>query len=176
MRTWVLAAAAAGLIAGCNPPPPAPATAKGGAAGVAVVKADYAGIDAAIKAHQGDVVLVDFWATWCPPCRKGFPHLVALHNSYADRGLACVSVSIDDDDETVAVEQFLTENRAAFQNFHWVNWRAEGDQFERKFKFAGGIPHQVAYARSGRLVWDSSSQHLSHAGLDELVRNLLDAK
>ncbi len=176
MRTWLLAAAAAGLIAGCVPQPAdKPPTSTGGPP-VTVTKADFAAIHAAIEAHKGEVVLVDFWATWCGPCREGFPHLVALHNRYADRGLACISVSIDEDDETVAVERFLTDNRATFQNFYWPGWRAENAAFRQTFKFAGGIPHQVAFARSGERVWDGSSQRLSHAGIDELVQNLLDAK
>jgi len=41
-----------------------------------------------IAKHHGKVVLVDFWATWCGPCVKGFPHLVELSNKHRDAGLA----------------------------------------------------------------------------------------
>jgi peroxiredoxin len=45
---------------------------------------------------KGKVVLVDFWATWCPPCRKSMPELQALYDRYADRGFTVLGVSIDE--------------------------------------------------------------------------------
>lgn len=44
---------------------------------------------------KGKVVLVDFWATWCAPCRKGIPDLVALKNEFKDKGVEIVGVSVD---------------------------------------------------------------------------------
>ncbi len=44
---------------------------------------------------SGKVVLVDFWATWCPPCRRSIPHLVDLHKKYADQGFEILGVSLD---------------------------------------------------------------------------------
>ena len=179
MRTRILAAAAAAglvVVVGCEPQAGPTGRAKADAADVKVADADFAALDAAVKAHKGEVVLVDFWATWCGPCRQRFPHLVSMHKEYAGRGLACISVSIDDPEDASAVQAFLKERRAAFQNFHWKNWRAESGLFKSEFRFQNGIPHLVAFARSGRLVWDSSSQPLSAAGEDELVNKLLDEK
>jgi len=45
---------------------------------------------------KGKVVIVDFWATWCPPCRKEIPHYVEMQKKYADRGLVIVGFSVDD--------------------------------------------------------------------------------
>lgn len=50
-----------------------------------------------LKAQRGKVVLVNFWATWCPPCRMETPSLVALDRDYAARGLEVVGVAMDDD-------------------------------------------------------------------------------
>ncbi len=47
------------------------------------------------ESFKGKVVLVDFWATWCPPCRREVPHLVEAHKKYNSRGLEIVSVSLD---------------------------------------------------------------------------------
>jgi thiol-disulfide isomerase/thioredoxin len=174
MRTFVLTAAAAAILAGCNPatpPPPEPAP-----GAVKVADATFDSLDKAIKAHKGQVVLVDFWATWCPPCVEKFPNFVALHTRYSAEGLRCVSVSIDKSRDDMAVLAFLQEKRAAIENYHWKTWQREEKDFTNHFQFAGGIPHMVAYARSGERVWDSSSQPLSKAGLDELVQNLLAAQ
>lgn len=72
--------------------------------GLGVVPPDFNIKDDAGKSHQlsnrkGKVVLLDFWASWCIPCRKEIPHLKELNKAYASEGLDIVSISIDDDKE-----------------------------------------------------------------------------
>ncbi len=50
-----------------------------------------------LASHRGQVVLVNFWATWCPPCRMETPELVALKNDYAKRPFEVVGINMDDD-------------------------------------------------------------------------------
>lgn len=52
--------------------------------------------------HRGQVVLVNFWATWCPPCRVETPELVSLQSDYASRGFQIVGISMDEDQSLVA--------------------------------------------------------------------------
>lgn len=59
--------------------------------------ADMQGKPFLLSALRGKVVLVDFWASWCMPCRIGNPSLVKLEKTYAARGLEIVSVSVDED-------------------------------------------------------------------------------
>jgi peroxiredoxin len=54
-----------------------------------------------LSAYRGNVVLLDFWATWCVPCREEIPHFVDLQNKYRDRGLQIIGVSMDDGPEPV---------------------------------------------------------------------------
>lgn len=63
--------------------------------------------------------IVDAWSTTCAPCKENFPHLVEMHKKYAAKGLAVVSLSLDDVDDAKAVaeaEKFLREKRATFSN------------------------------------------------------------
>jgi thiol-disulfide isomerase/thioredoxin len=92
---------------------------------LAVQPVDYDGYLAAVMKHRGRVVVVDLWATWCAPCVKNFPHLVELHKKYGDKGVACVSFSLDylgEDEETTvekktpSVREFLTKREATFDN------------------------------------------------------------
>jgi thiol-disulfide isomerase/thioredoxin len=55
--------------------------------------------------YKGKVVLVDFWATWCPPCREELPHVIKLYSEYHDKGLEIVGVSSDNDIATL--KQFV---------------------------------------------------------------------
>jgi thiol-disulfide isomerase/thioredoxin len=57
---------------------------------------DLAGSDWRLSAHRGDVVLVNFWATWCGPCREETPGLVRVAHAYAPKGLAVAGITMDE--------------------------------------------------------------------------------
>lgn len=62
---------------------------------------DLNGQKLSLSAYGGKVVLLDFWATWCEPCREEIPHFVELQNKYGDQGLQIIGISMDDDPEPV---------------------------------------------------------------------------
>jgi len=66
-----------------------------------------------LPAYAGKVVVVDFWASWCVPCRRSFPWLNAMQAKYADEGLIIVGVNLDE--ERDAAEEFLREFPADFR-------------------------------------------------------------
>ena len=74
---------------------------------VDVRAADLQGRDHDLKLDAGKVRVVDFWATWCDPCRDQLPFLEGLRAKYAARGLAVYAISFDED--RGAVERFLSE-------------------------------------------------------------------
>ncbi len=65
---------------------------------------------------KGEVVLLNFWATWCPPCRKEIPSMAELHDKYASKGLKIIAISVDKRSDDLA--KFVAEYRMPFQVLH----------------------------------------------------------
>ncbi len=161
-RPLALLALLLALAAGCaeSPPaPPAPPPAGWDARPIAVSEVRFPALDAAVADLKGKVVVVDFWATWCAPCVKKFPHLVEVQKKYADRGLACVSVSLDkaspDAYDAGAVLAFLRQKDARFPNFVMTDPEADDGALKKRFGKGDGIPFLVVLDRAGRPVWNS---------------------
>lgn len=55
------------------------------------------GEEISLESYKGKVVIVDFWATWCPPCRNEIPHLIELYNKYKDQGFIILGISLEDE-------------------------------------------------------------------------------
>ena len=68
---------------------------------------------------QGKVVILNFWATWCPPCRKEVPSMVELYSKLKDKGLDIVAVSVDRNPEDLM--QFVAEQRMNFTILHDID-------------------------------------------------------
>jgi len=67
------------------------------------------GGDLNLSGHLGkDVIVLDFWAVWCPPCRKGLPVIAEIAETYADRGVAVYAVNLGDDPKQI--QAFLRES------------------------------------------------------------------
>ncbi len=63
---------------------------------------DINGEDIDLAALRGEVVVVNFWATWCPPCRREMPSLERLNQTYSDKGIKVLAVDVGEDPETVS--------------------------------------------------------------------------
>jgi len=73
-----------------------------------------------LAALRGQVVLLDFWASWCGPCKQSFPWMNAMHARYAPQGLRIVAVNVDKRRE--AAERFLAQSPARFT----LGWDEDG--------------------------------------------------
>ena len=95
-----------------------------------------------LGAYRGQVVYVDFWASWCAPCRKSFPWMREMQERYANRGFAVVAVNLDRDPKSA--EEFLEKNAAPFR----VIYDPQGT-LAKAYKVAV-MPSSYIYDRSGR--------------------------
>jgi peroxiredoxin len=99
-----------------------------------------------LRQLKGKVVLVNFWATWCPPCRKEMPDLQALYDTYKDQGFLVISIS---DEETAKVSPFIAERKITYPVLLDPG-RKVNDDF-----MVEGIPKSFVYDREGKLVAQS---------------------
>lgn len=97
--------------------------------------------------HRGEVVLLNIWATWCPPCRTEMPHLQTLQEQFGEDGLRVVGVSIDSEGAESAVRRFLEELGVTFMVV-----RDPSDRVSGTFG-AYGVPLTLLIDREGIVQW-----------------------
>jgi len=97
---------------------------------------------------SGKIVILEFWATWCPPCVKMVPHLKELHENYEEKGVQLISVSIDDKAGTA--QRFINNHKMAWTQVH------DGSQTKSYSKMFGvrGIPHAFIISPDGEVLWN----------------------
>ncbi len=103
--------------------------------------------DGVVKSEDfaGKVILVNFWATWCPPCRKEIPALIRIHDKYKDQGFSVIGVSMDEGGRRV-VEKFVEKLKINYPVFI-------GDaKLGRGFGGVMGIPVTFLVDREGNLA------------------------
>ena len=122
---------------------------------------DLYGKEWTLDALRGKVVIVNFWATWCPPCRKELPDLQALYLRFADRGLVVLAISDENADK---VSQFLASSMITFPVL-LDNGRKVSESFGVE-----GIPKSFVYDREGKLVATAIDMRTRHQFLDMLAK------
>lgn len=113
---------------------------------------DEAGYAKLIATHKGKVVLVDFWATWCKPCRAETPALVKLERQLRARGFDLVTISSDEPEQEPAALKVLKEDGVSGPAY--LKKAADDDKFANSIdaKWGGALPALFLYDRSGKKV------------------------
>ncbi len=92
---------------------------------------------------RGKVVILDFWATWCPPCRREIPDFVSLQKQYAGQGLQIVGIALDEPDK---VQMFAQANQMNYTVL------LGDDEVSARYGGISGIPTTFIIDRTGKIV------------------------
>lgn len=113
---------------------------------------------------DGKLLIVNFWATWCPPCRKEIPAFIELQAEYAERGVQFVGIAIDDGE---AVADYAG---ARGINYPVLLGQADAIELSRRFGNGhGGLPFTVFVGRNGLLLYRKPGE-LSRDAAETLIR------
>ncbi|MCI0668383.1 MAG: redoxin domain-containing protein [Methylococcaceae bacterium] len=99
-----------------------------------------------IAGLRGQAILINTWATWCPPCREEMPDFETIHQRYRDQGLAVVGVNIDEGQADEAVANYVQGMGLSF-----AIWRDPQNRFSKRFRSLG-VPETFLANQSGMII------------------------
>jgi peroxiredoxin len=127
---------------------------------------DMNGKDVKLSDFKGKVVLINFWATWCPPCKAEIPDLVALKAKYGSQGFEVLGISVDDP----------IENLKPFAERFEVNYPLlvgfDRDDVQQAYGPIYGIPVSMLISRDGRICTRFVAM-ISKERVEQEIRSLL---
>ena len=122
---------------------------------------------AAVKGQK--IVVVEFWATWCPPCRASIPHLTELQRKYKDKGVLFIGISTE---KPAVVKPFVTQMGAQMDYTVAIDQDFKTSEGYMEAYGIEGIPHAFIVDKMGRVAWGGHPMD----GLDQTLELILAGK
>ena len=108
---------------------------------------DLFGVEQRLSSYRGRIVVLNFWATYCVPCRKEMPNLAAIQNQYAALGVQVIGAAADDMNAVAKVRQFIKETKLNFPV--WIGATANDMQ---RFGLGSALPGTLLIGRDGKII------------------------
>jgi len=123
---------------------------------------DINGKEVDLSSFKGNVIVLDFWATWCPPCRKEIPGYIELYNNYKSQGFVVVGVSMD---ESLAdLKKFVKQYNINYP----ILIGYDREDLRRAFAPIPGYPTSFIIGRDGKIC----SRHTGNTPLEQFERKI----
>ncbi|MCK5305628.1 MAG: TlpA family protein disulfide reductase [Candidatus Omnitrophica bacterium] len=116
-----------------------------------------------LKSLRGQVVLLEFWATWCPPCIKAMPHLEKLHNKYKNKGLVIISISAEKES---AIKKFVKSKKLTFP-VAIDSGRKTNSSYGIK-----SIPTAYLIDAAGKVIWQGHTMNLKNETIKKALKEV----
>jgi thiol-disulfide isomerase/thioredoxin len=126
---------------------------------------DIQGREVSAADFKGKIVVIDFWATWCPPCRAEIPGYISLQKKYAEKGLVIIGISLDEDGAKAV---------APFADAKGINYRMLlfNDDVVAAFGGIEGVPTTFLIDREGN-IRDKKVGRVAEADYEKRILELL---
>lgn len=131
---------------------------------------DLSGVPQDLKTYNGRFVVMNFWATWCVPCKEEMPDLAAIQNDYAALGIQVIGATADTEKEKAKVLKFVREMKINFPV-----WMSVKNSDMESFGVGKVLPATVIVNREGKIVWRKIGK-IDAVELRQELDKLLDAK
>lgn len=115
---------------------------------------------------EGHVLIINFWATWCPPCRMEIPGFIELYDQYKDKKFTVIGISVDQDGETV-VKKFIEQYEMNYPVI-MVTKQIQSDYENAMGKAIRGIPTTLMVNREGGI----ESVHVGYRSKDAFEKEI----
>jgi thiol-disulfide isomerase/thioredoxin len=132
-----------------------------------IVTKDIKGQNFSLDQLKGKYILIDFWASWCGPCRQAIPHLKELYKKYHPNGLEVVTLSLDDR----PVEWTEAVSKEKLNDFYniLVDTKIKKDYLNAIMP----IPNQILIDRSGKIIWNTVHKK-ENESIDDILRQYVN--
>ena len=125
-----------------------------------IKKIKLAELNTLLESSKGKVVILDLWATWCPPCRKEIPGFINLYKKYKDKGLEIIGVAFDENGQEV-VPPFMKAMGINYQVY------LDGGDIAQKYDLQA-YPTTIVYGKDGK----AASKHVGYVSEKEFEDEL----